>query len=641
MKREAEEETNPSVEVKRVREDIVQISDKERVAGIRLFLGDKTNIISGILKMRYNDFHVNEVGLDGQIVRLTDMTTRPPEEAPDTKTEVVQTSTGMTSEQREIMKPLLSDVDLDRLEKFMTAEADDSKAILSITETMTKEKRTQMHKAVREHFPTLLTETEQNVFVFAYRSNKAMKNKNTKRERTYQKLPYLRFALYKENEDTSDAIYHIARCLGINPTAFTFAGNKDKRGLTCQWVTGYHLTANRIMPANSKLRGIRVGNYSYVKEQMRLGDLKGNHFNLVIREVDGSEEVIDASMKIVQQYGFINYFGLQRFGTGGTGTHEVGISLLKSNWEEAVDLILLPKEGDILTRLDQLASTSAREFWVKSGKTDTKGTISLMPRSMGIEKTILSGLQKHGLTNYINAIQSLKKYQKTLYVHSYQSYVWNHMASMRIEQFGYTRLIVGDLVLEKNQDIDLVDTGKETEEDDSGPRTIPKVHIVTQEDIDKDTYTMYDLVLPLPGTDVVYPEGEMKDSYREFMSKDGLDPLNMKRSVSVFSLSGGYRRVLEKPKDVEWETFYYDDYKVPSILSDFDLIEKKTLPPRPTQGEHKALRVSFTLPSSSYATMLFREILKKTSETSRHDEEKKKEEKKEEEKKEEKKEERE
>lgn len=44
---------------------------------------------------------------------------------------------------------------------------------------------------------------------------------------------------------------------------FGIAGTKDKRGITVQNVTGYKLTAGRLKEINSRLFGIKLGNYKY------------------------------------------------------------------------------------------------------------------------------------------------------------------------------------------------------------------------------------------------------------------------------------------------------------------------------------------------------------------------------------------
>lgn len=66
---------------------------------------------------------------------------------------------------------------------------------------------------------------------------------------------------------------------------------------------------------------------------------------------------------------------------------------------------------------------------------------------------------------------------------------------------------------------------KTTKEWKSGKRFGPrKVKILTEEDLPR--YSMFDVVMPLPGTDVAYPGGELGERYRQFLRLDGLDPDN-------------------------------------------------------------------------------------------------------------------
>lgn len=54
---------------------------------------------------------------------------------------------------------------------------------------------------------------------------------------------------------------------------------------------------------------------------------------------------MEKALSNLEQDGFINYFGLQRFGTNSIGTHEVGRAILRCEWKEVVDLILKPRKG--------------------------------------------------------------------------------------------------------------------------------------------------------------------------------------------------------------------------------------------------------------------------------------------------------
>jgi len=52
------------------------------------------------------------------------------------------------------------------------------------------------------------------------------------------------------------------------------------------------------------------------------------------RNVCASDEDIEKSMKSLQEKGFLNYFGLQRFGTQSIPTYEIGKALVSGKWEE-------------------------------------------------------------------------------------------------------------------------------------------------------------------------------------------------------------------------------------------------------------------------------------------------------------------
>ncbi|KAK8953562.1 hypothetical protein KSP40_PGU005532 [Platanthera guangdongensis] len=61
-----------------------------------------------------------------------------------------------------------------------------------------------------------------------------------------------------------------------------------------------------------------------------------------------SADIIKAAADGLGRSGFINYYGLQRFGSGSVPTHLIGAALLRGEWKTAVDLILDPRDRDIL-----------------------------------------------------------------------------------------------------------------------------------------------------------------------------------------------------------------------------------------------------------------------------------------------------
>lgn len=55
----------------------------------------------------------------------------------------------------------------------------------------------------------------------------------------------------------------------------------------------------------------------------------------------------------------------------------------------------------------------------------------------------------------------------------------------------------------------------------------PRVKTLTEEDVGK--YSIFDIVMPLPGNDVAFPGGVLGQKYREYLIRDGLDPDNFQR----------------------------------------------------------------------------------------------------------------
>lgn len=64
---------------------------------------------------------------------------------------------------------------------------------------------------------------------------------------------------------------------------------------------------------------------------------------------------------------------------------------------------------------------------------------------------------------------------------------------------------------------------------------------MTDDDVTSRKYTIYDVVMPLPGYDIIYPEHGARDWYKEHMAKDGLDINKLQQPVKDYSLSGAYR----------------------------------------------------------------------------------------------------
>jgi tRNA pseudouridine13 synthase len=86
--------------------------------------------------------------------------------------------------------------------------------------------------------------------------------------------------------------------------------------------------------------------------------------------------------------GFINYYGMQRFGTSTVPTHVTGLQILQSKWGEALDSILSLREGE------HPDCVRARLAWLEDG--DVEKALQIMPRRCVAERGIWEFWQKGG-----------------------------------------------------------------------------------------------------------------------------------------------------------------------------------------------------------------------------------------------------
>jgi tRNA pseudouridine13 synthase len=189
--------------------------------------------------------------------------------------------------------------------------------------------------------------------------------------------------------------------------------------------------------------------------------------------------------------------------------------------------------------------------------------------------------------------------------------IWNLVASKRIEKFGL-QVVEGDLVLLEDCNDEAV---CDDSEEDTSDRKRTKVKALTSDECSN--YTIYDVVLPLPGYDIEYPEN-LKDFYKETLEKYGLTLEMTKQSVQTYTLSGTYRKLLERVQDLSWKIMHYNDPHYNLIRSDLEELKGLDEPEDVKDGTYKALVLEFCLNSSSYATMVLREILKTDTSSSSH-----------------------
>ena len=122
--------------------------------------------------------------------------------------------------------------------------------------------------------------------------------------------------LRKRDFTTKEAVKRLARALDVDPGAAGWAGMKDRRAVTEQWVSLHEATAEAALAV--ELEGIEVLDAIPHSSKLKTGHLLGNRFRLRVRgtPADRLDDVRSALATLVET-GIPNYFGLQRFGRDG------------------------------------------------------------------------------------------------------------------------------------------------------------------------------------------------------------------------------------------------------------------------------------------------------------------------------------
>jgi tRNA pseudouridine13 synthase len=522
--------------------------------------------------------------------------------------------------------------------------------------------RIQMHQAVRRIFNSQLEsstdgEGMMTISVAANRSKRKAQGAQGSRDRgrvNWDELggPYLHFTIYKENKDTMEVISFIARQLRMNPKSFQFAGTKDRRGVTTQRACATRVQADRLVKINPALRNATLGDFEYRKHGLELGDLAGNEFVITLRECDipgidlqdretavkKATDLVGSALRNLREQGYFNYYGLQRFGTFATRTDTVGVKMLQGDFKGACDAILhysphvlaAAQEGDNSTALissDDKARAEAIHIFQTTGKISE--AVEKMPRKFSAEANLIRQLGR-SKNDYLGALQAIPRNLRLMYVHAYQSLVWNFAAGERWRLYG-SQVVEGDLVLiheHRGKEAGANDPAMDVDADGEviiAPQANDSAYAasdaflrarpLTADEAASGKYTIFDVVLPLPGFDVLYPSNAMTDFYKSFMGSaqgGGLDPFDMRRKWKDISLSGSYRKFLSRMgPDYSAEVRLYSKDDEQFVQTDLEKLNKKPEPVVDAESADKvAVVLKFQLGSSQYATMALRELMK-------------------------------
>ncbi len=246
---------------------------------------------------------------------------------------------------------------------------------------------------------------------------------------------YTALKIRLENWDTNKFVAFLARELHISKKRITYAGTKDKRGITTQYFT----VNAKVDLQNIKLKDCEVLQSFGCNRMLRLGDLDGNRFSINIHSsISDREMTMEIYDELMKNGGFPNYFGLQRFGELRTNTHKIGKLIIEGKIDEAVLKYVYDSDID--------EDDYRKEF----GKTnDPCLALRSFPKHLSFERSLLGYLCAHG--EIMDAFSVLPRNLAIMFVHAYQSFIFNLVLSIRLKTYAsLDRVLPGDVLYEVN-----------------------------------------------------------------------------------------------------------------------------------------------------------------------------------------------
>ena len=377
---------------------------------------------------------------------------------------------------------------------------------------------------------------------------------------------YTIVALRVRNWETNRLVRELARALHISRRRIGFAGTKDKRALTTQLFSFENVPPEAIKAL--RMKDVEVLDVSRSGRPLEIGDLVGNRFQIVVRDltvaVDRVNSIAEETARQIRSFGgFPNFFGIQRFGSVRAITHVVGRHIVRGEFKEAVQTYVAnPIEGE-----------GSESYEVRTALRDTgdvHAALRSYPKSYGFEKAILNRLASRP-DDYVGALQVLPFNLLLMFVHGYQSYLFNRVLSERLRRgLPIHEPVAGDLVLPADR------RGLPDRD-----RTID----VTCDNLDRVADRCREgkawVSAILFGSESEFAGGEVGQIEKEIVATEGLRPEDfIIPDIPRISSKGSRREIL-------------------APLHDFSI--------RPTAGE---LNISFASSRGSYATCLVREFTK-------------------------------
>jgi tRNA pseudouridine13 synthase len=246
--------------------------------------------------------------------------------------------------------------------------------------------------------------------------------------------------VWHRNWEQNRLVRRLGSNLHISRSRVGFAGTKDGRSVSTQLMS-FQAPLEQVQSLS--IPDVKILEAYTARRKVSIGDLKGNRFKIKVSDLDAPKDVPTICKEVREKLdaigGFPNYFGVQRFGSVRPITHLIGKDLTHGDFEGAtMRYIANPLEEDSEANDARRTLQETRDF---------ERAFREFPMKLTFERVMIGHLKdKPG--DYLGALRRLPANLLMMFVHAYQSYMFNLTLSERLRQgISISEPEVGDLVL--------------------------------------------------------------------------------------------------------------------------------------------------------------------------------------------------
>ncbi|MGQ9587472.1 MAG: tRNA pseudouridine(13) synthase TruD [Thermoplasmata archaeon] len=251
--------------------------------------------------------------------------------------------------------------------------------------------------------------------------------------------------VWHRNWEANRLVRRLGSNLRVGRSKVGFAGTKDGRSVATQLMS---FDAPIEAVKSLAIPDVKILDAYLARRMITIGDLIGNRFQIKVADVDAEKDLKGICQAVRSRLddigGFPNFFGVQRFGSVRPITHLIGKDLIRGDFEGAVmRYVANPMEEE-----DSEANDARRTL---EQTRDFERALREFPKKLTFERTMIEHLRDRPY-DYLGALRTLPGNLLMMFVHAYQSYLFNRILSERIRRrMSIREPVEGDLVLPLNK----------------------------------------------------------------------------------------------------------------------------------------------------------------------------------------------